>query len=122
MEGFFRDPYSVGSGVFDKLGFSVDVNASNWQDLQTKYDLLSPSEAMEDKIWSEDFIWLVRGEETEISVDDVAISFINENRQEYQLPINATYRMLFVKYGDVNNWSVFWGDDERLNYLAFSQG
>ena len=82
----------------------------------------TPTESANDEAWSEEFNWLVCGDDQFPSIDSAAASFINAERKEFQDQCTDDMTVLFQACSNVNDWAALWGTDTRLNFLAFSQG
>lgn len=114
--------YSGGIGVFDQLAISIIADTVLWATVRSYLSAKTPIESANDVLWSEEFVWLVCGEETFPSIDDAAVSFINSQRKDFQDQCTPDMTVFFHEWSNVNDWAVVWGTDARLNYLGFSQG
>lgn len=114
--------YSGGIGVYDQLAISMIADADLWTTVSSHLSAKTPIESTNDEAWSDEFVWLVCGEETFPSIDDAAVSFINSQRKDFQDQCARNMTILFHDCSNVNDWAVVWGTETRLNYLGFSQG
>lgn len=114
--------YSGGIGVIDKLAITFPASYCKFEVLKNKLEILSPEDAGNDEFWSEDFIWLVEDEALKQDIRVKSINFINENKLPFQATCTANSDIFFVKWSDVNDWTVIWIDSGVFNYAAFSQG
>lgn len=113
--------YSGGIGVLDKLAISCQANHEQWSIVKNKLALHSPESALSTECWAEDFLWLVQAKD-EINMRHFASHFVNDNKLEFQQLCSPRSEIYFSYQSDVNNWSVVWGSDLKLNYLYFDQG
>jgi len=126
--GLTYDISTDASEVGDIFSFSAKFNAqkSSWKDIQQRNDFCIPTEATANEEWSEDFKWLVDDDacdtykNTTISSSVLSVHFINSCKQDFQIVANETHFIYFEEFSDVNYWSVFWGDNDIVNFLAKS--
>ncbi len=114
--------YAGGTGVFDKLAASFKADEGIWNNLKERFELLNPIQAAESEFWSDDFNWLIDRETQAESPMSLAIEFINTNKLPFQIASTIDSSIYFVVWSDVNDWTVFWGNKERANFLSLNQG
>ncbi len=114
--------YSGGIGVLDNLAITLAADPAIWASVTTVLAARTPEEAVTDPGWADDFVWLLTGEEAQVSAREAAVQFINSERRDFQSACDATSRILFVDASDVNSWVALWGDDATLNYRSYDQG
>ena len=110
--------YSGGVGVLDKLAISFAVGTEGWGPFVRALEAVPVGELAGD----EDFLWLVRGDEETVALEVAVVEFVNEQRRAFQPVCLSTDRVFFLRWSNVNDWLVLWGDDSRLSYLAYSAG
>ncbi len=117
------DLYAGGIGVYDKLAIKCIMSDKNIAVFKERKSLFSPEEMLNDEAWADDFIWLIENEEeNKKNINECAIEFINENKRDFQDIATSTSTMYFLECSNVNDWEAFWGTEQCLNYLGFSQG
>ena len=114
--------YSGGIGVLDRHAITMDADRDLWSTTSSFLNARTPTESATDKEWGDDFKWLVTRDEPFPTIDDATIAFINSERESFQAECLSGMHVLFSATSDVNDWSVLWGTDFRLNFLAYSQG
>ncbi len=114
--------YSGGIGVLDMHRISMNADIESWSTATRFIRGSSPIECSSDKEWGEDFIWLVTADELFPDIVVAATKFINSERVDFQMECLPGMHIFFSACSDVNDWSVLWGTNSRLNYLAFCQG
>jgi hypothetical protein len=114
--------FSGGTGVDDRLAVRCRFNASDWVNLISMMRLKSPTDALLDLDWVEDFKWLLDRENSGQELSSLCIQFVNANKREFQDTAGAECIPFFANESDVNSWSVVWVCNGFLNYLSFDQG
>lgn len=114
--------YSGGIGVDDRLAIRCKLDPSNWPAVMGKLLLKSPSEALSDPGWSEEFVWLVSEDEESEDIRNKCCNFINVKKQRFQDAVDEQGSFLFTNESNVNSWCVVWVVNDNLNYLSFDQG
>ena len=114
--------YAGGIGVLNKLGITCVAGDEQWAIVKLKYPLVTPDDAVEYNPWREDFLWLIDNEACQSNVLDSAISFIRDNKLDFQEDADRESLIYFVEESDVNDWTVFWSKGGMLNYLYYNQG
>jgi hypothetical protein len=122
--GLFYDLsfYSGGIGVDDHLAVTVPATAGVWMAVLDARPVKTPEEIAADPALAEDFLWLVRGDDTSSESRASAVAFINSEKREFQAECRASDKVLFSPESNVNDWFVLWGTEDVLHCLAFSQG
>jgi hypothetical protein len=114
--------FSGGIGVVDQLAITLPADPALWSRVISSLRARTPEEAVADRSWAGDLIWLLTDEEEEVPIRPAAIQFINRHRQDFQAKCDSSSRILFGNESNVNCWSVVWGDDTQLDYLGYDQG
>ena len=114
--------YSGGTGIDNRLAIRCRLDTAMWRDVISKLSLRPLSEALADPGWSESFLWLVRGEDTEQDATDACFEFINSSKHGFQDVADVNSEFLFTDESDVNTWCVVWVSNGWLNYIYFEQG
>ncbi len=114
--------FSGSIGVYDKHAITMNADAELWSSVQNHLSAKTSAESASDYAWSEEFNWLIYGDDAFHSLADAVESFINKERNEFQDECMRGMTVLFQACSNVNDWAVLWGTPDRLNYLAFSQG
>jgi hypothetical protein len=114
--------FSGGIGVLDRVAIRCRIDASDWAILNSKLRLKSPSDALADSNWAEDFLWLVGGDDPAEYVNESCRNFVNEHKQAFQDNAGADCNLFFSNESDVNSWRVVWVIDGNFNYISFDQG
>ncbi len=65
--------FSGGIGVFDKLAISMNADADLWSNAKRHLSAKSPTESVSDDAWSEEFNWLIYGDDEFDSLDDAVV-------------------------------------------------
>jgi hypothetical protein len=114
--------YSGGTGVLDRLAISLPADPALWSQITESLQLRTLEDAAADEGRLENLLWLFTGKEDAIPLGLAAVQFINQERRHFQPSCTSSSRILIGDQSDVNDWVVVWGDEQWLNYLAFSQG
>ena len=114
--------YSGGIGVYDQHAIAMNADAGLWSATKKHLSAKTPTESAGDDSWSEEFNWLVYGDDEFPSLNDAVVMFINRQRKDFQDQCTPNMTVLFQASSNVNDWSALWGTNTRLNYLGFSQG
>jgi hypothetical protein len=114
--------FSSGIGVIDRLAITRPADPGLWSRVVDSLRARTPEEARAFGAWAAELVWLLTSEEAEAPIRPAAVSFINQNRREFQAECVPSNRILFRHESDVNSWTILWGDDNRLNYLGYDQG
>ena len=114
--------FSGGIGIYDKHAIAMNADADLWSSVKNHLSTKTPTESASDDAWSEEFNWLIYGNDEFHSLADAVVSFINKERKEFQDVCTPGMTVLFQACSNVNDWAALWGTQDRLNYLAFSQG
>ncbi|MEZ6095275.1 MAG: hypothetical protein R3C03_13760 [Pirellulaceae bacterium] len=114
--------FSGGIGVCDKHAIAMNADSTVWAAVIKHLSAMVPSELASDDGWSDEFIWLIAREELVRSLDESVVAFINEERRDFQDVCTSSDTVMFRNCSNVNDWAVIWGFQNRLNFLAFSQG
>jgi hypothetical protein len=114
--------FSGGIGVIDHLAITIPADPALWSSVTGALRAWTLEEFSADRSWVVELLVLLTGEEEEAPILPAAVRFINEHRREFQPECVPSNRVRFGYQSDVNYWVALWGDDTRLNYLAYSQG
>ncbi len=114
--------FSGGIGVLDRLAITLAADPALWSSVASSLRGRTPEDAAADRSWAGELIWLLTGEEDEVSIRPAAARFINQHRREFQPECVPSSRILFGHESNVNDWVALWGDDTRLSYFGYSQG
>ncbi|KZX02233.1 hypothetical protein JL49_01560 [Pseudoalteromonas luteoviolacea] len=114
--------YEGGTGVHDKVSARFVAEPSSWENIRKYFVLQTPEQAAKHLEWAEDFDWLVDREEQSESPISAASTFIKSQKKDFQTVVDEGTAIYFIEWSDVNSWSVFWGNEECINFLSFDQG
>lgn len=114
--------FSGGIGVYDQHAIAMNTDADLWSTVKKHLSAKTPTESVSDEAWSEEFIWLICGDDGYPSINDAAVSFINAERKDFQAKCTHKMTVLFQACSNVNDWAALWGTGTRLHFLAVSQG
>lgn len=114
--------YAGGSGVHDEVSAKMVVEPDKWEHIRKQFVVYTPEQAASHAEWAEDFYWLVDRKDESKSPFLAALSFIESQKKDFQSSVDKDTRIYFIEWSNVNSWSVFWGNDEIMNFLSFDQG
>lgn len=123
-KGLFYDIslYAGGTGVYDTISAKFMVEPGGWEKVRKYFVLQTPEQAANHPEWAEDFDWLVGREEKSEPPFSAASMFIKSQKKSFQSAVGEDTMIYFIEWSDVNSWSVFWGNEESINFLSFDQG
>ena len=115
--------YSGGIGVVDQLAATLEFDSDLWQLLVRRFVGRSPGTLARDPDQGDWFLWLLTGEEDEVSdIPKVAAEFVNSERAEFQRPCTPDSELVFQNHSDVNGWVALWISGGEINFLGYNQG
>jgi hypothetical protein len=94
--------FSGGIGIYDKHAVVMNTDPDLWSTAKLHLAAKTPAEFSHDEAWSEEFNWLVRGDDDFPSIDSAAMSFINGQRKEFQDQCTHNMMVLFQACSNVN--------------------